>query len=52
MTGISGIEFVSWALPITGFVLVIGVFVINHFGPKIERWGEKHIKRQDNNHEV
>lgn len=45
MTGISGIEFVSWALPITALVLVIGVLVINHFGPRIEKWGEKHITR-------
>tara|TARA_B100000700_G_C15047362_1_gene858578 strand:- start:2093 stop:2251 length:159 start_codon:yes stop_codon:yes gene_type:complete len=49
MTGISGIEFVSWALPITVLVLVVGVLVINHFGPRIEKWGEKHIKRQSNN---
>jgi len=45
MTGISGVEFVSWALPITGFVLVVGVLIINRFGPSIERWGEKHINK-------
>jgi hypothetical protein len=45
MTGISGAEFVAWALPITGVVLFIGVMVINHFGPKIEKWGQKHIHK-------
>ena len=43
-TGISGEDFVLWALPVTIAVLVIGVVILNHFAPQIEAWGRKHIK--------
>ena len=46
MTGISGVEFASWALPITGFTLVVGFLIINRFGPSIEKWGKKHIHKK------
>ena len=44
MTGISGAEFVAWALPITVIVLVCGIFTLNHYAPQIEEWGRKHIR--------
>ena len=45
-TGISGVTFVAWALPITIVTVIIAIAVLNHFAPQIEEWGRKHINNK------
>ena len=46
MTGISGVVFVAWALPITIVTVIIAITVLNYFAPQIEEWGRKNIKNK------
>ncbi|MGP4943169.1 hypothetical protein [Pseudoalteromonas nigrifaciens] len=46
MTGISGAEFVAWALPITVGLVVSAIVIMNHYKGKLEHWGMKHIYKK------
>ena len=49
MTGISGIEFVAWALPLSALSIVIGVYILCRFEKQIGKFGEKHIPKKKKN---
>jgi len=46
MTGISGTEFVTWALPISALSIVIGVYILCRFEKQLAKFGEKHIPKK------
>ena len=46
MTGISGTEFVLWALPIWFIALGIGIYFLHRNADRIEAWGRKHIHKK------
>jgi len=49
MTGISGIEFVACALPISFLTIVIVVYVLCRFEKQLAKFGEKHIPKKKKN---